>query len=206
MTRAPGPPPAGGLERGSSRSETSSPGTPAEVRIDWQAALAEHDRWLRSVLTARLGERQAVDDVMQEVALAAVEQRAPLNDPAKVAPWLYRLAVTQALLYRRRMGRRRKLTEGYAERVRPSEAESRTVDPLAWLVTDERRKFVRVALEKLPARDAEILLLKYGEDWSYHEIAARLGIGHSAVETRLHRARRRLRAELAAMNVVDAAP
>lgn len=171
--------------------------------VDWAAALAEHDRWLRTVLFARLGERQAVDEVMQEVSLAAVEQKAPLADASKVSPWLYRLAVTQSLLYRRRMGRRRKLTEGYAERVRPSEGDSRTVDPLDWLLADERQKLVRAALARLPARDAEILLLKYGEDWSYHEIADHLGIGHSAVEARLHRARRRLRQELTALDVVE---
>jgi RNA polymerase sigma-70 factor (ECF subfamily) len=174
-----------------------------QAAIDWPAVLAEHDRWLRTVLFARLGERQAVDEVMQEVSLAAVEQKAPLADPSKVSPWLYRLAVTQALLYRRRMGRRRKLTEGYAQRVRPSEGDSRTVDPLDWLLAEERQKLVRVALERLPARDAEILLLKYAEDWSYHEIADHLGIGHSAVEARLHRARRRLRQELTALNVVE---
>lgn len=170
--------------------------------IDWPAVLAEHDRWLRTVLFARLGERQAVDEVMQEVSLAAVEQKAPLADVSKVSPWLYRLAVTQSLLYRRRMGRRRKLTENYAQRVRPSESDSRTIDPLDWLLAEERQKLVRVALERLPARDAEILLLKYGEDWSYHEIADHLGIGHSAVEARLHRARRRLRQELTALHVV----
>lgn len=174
-----------------------------QAAVDWPAVLAEHDRWLRTVLFARLGERQAVDEVMQEVALAAVEQKAPLADPSKVSPWLYRLAVTQSLLYRRRMGRRRKLTEGYAQRVRPSESDSRTVDPLDWLLAEERQKLVRVALERLPARDAEILLLKYGEDWSYHEIADHLGIGHSAVEARLHRARHRLRQELTALHVVE---
>ena len=42
-----------------------------------------------------LGEPQAVDEVMQEVSLAAVRQKAPINDPSKVAAWLYRLAVTQ---------------------------------------------------------------------------------------------------------------
>lgn len=182
--------------------QTGQPtGQPAT--IDWPAVLAEHDRWLRTILFARLGERQAVDEVMQEVSLAAVEQKAPLADPSKVSPWLYRLAVTQSLLYRRRMGRRRKLTEGYAQRVRPSESDSRTVDPLDWLLAEERQKLVRVALERLPAKDAEILLLKYAEDWSYHEIADHLGIGHSAVETRLHRARGRLRKELTAMHVVD---
>jgi RNA polymerase sigma-70 factor (ECF subfamily) len=46
----------------------------------------------------------------------------------------------------------------------------------------------------LSPRDAEILLLKYTEDWSYRELAAHLGISESAVEARLHRARGRLRA------------
>lgn len=171
--------------------------------IDWAAALAAHDRWLRTVLFARLGDRQAVDEVMQEVSLAAVEQKAPLVDASKVSPWLYRLAVTQALLYRRRMGRRRKLTESYGQRVRPAESDSRTTDPLDWLLADERQQLVRSALARLPGRDAEILLLKYGEDWDYHQIAEHLGIGHSAAEARLHRARQRLRQELTDLHVVE---
>ncbi len=164
--------------------------------IDWPSALAEHERWLRVVVCARLGEAQAVDEVMQEVALAAVRQKAPLSDPAKVAPWLYRLAVWQSLLYRRKQGRRRKLIDRYAARFRPSEADTREADPLGWLLAEERRSQVRAAMARLPKRDAEILMLKYNEDWSYQALAERLGISHSAVEARLHRARGRLRAEL----------
>lgn len=167
--------------------------------VDWRRALAQHDRWLRTVVVARLGEAQAVDEVMQEVALAAVAQRAPLDDPAKVAPWLYRLAVLQSLLYRRKRGRGRKLVDRYAERVRPSDADERG-DPLAWLLADERQRLVREGLAELPTRDAEILLLKYSENWSYREIAARLGIGESAVEARLHRARGKLRAAMQAIS------
>ena len=55
---------------------------------------------------------------------------------------------------------------------------------------------MRGALERLSRRDAEILLLKYTEDWSYRELALHLGASESAVEARLHRARARLRAEL----------
>ena len=55
---------------------------------------------------------------------------------------------------------------------------------------------VREAMLRLPKRDAEILLLKYEEDWSYQALADHLGISHSAVEARLHRARQRLRDEL----------
>jgi RNA polymerase sigma-70 factor (ECF subfamily) len=186
-----------GMQRGATQPPTGP--------IDWQAALAEHDRWLRTIVLARVGERQAVDEVMQEVSLAAVRQQAPIADREKIAPWLYRLAVRQALMYRRRMGRARKLTERFGERFQPTEADSRSHDPLDWLLAEERRRMVRDALDRLPPRDAEILLLKYTEDWSYHEIAQHLGIGHSAVEARLHRARRRLREQLATADIAEAA-
>ena len=76
-------------------------------------------------------------------------------------------------------------------------------DPLSWLLADERQQLVRVALERLPRRDAEILLLKYTEDWAYQQIAEHLGVGHSAVELRLHRARTRLRRELAVLQLTE---
>jgi RNA polymerase sigma factor (sigma-70 family) len=171
--------------------------------IDWQVALEVNHRWLRTVVYTRLREPQAVDEVMQEVALAAVRQAAPLADPAKAAPWLYRLAVRQALLFRRKCGRRRRLTNQYAERVAVVQRDGASPSPLDWLLLAERQQVVRDALERLAARDAEILLLKYGEGWSYHQIAAHLGVSHSAVETRLHRARSRLREELLATRYVE---
>jgi RNA polymerase sigma-70 factor (ECF subfamily) len=154
------------------------------------------------VILARVGEPQAVDEVLQEVSLAAVSQRAPLADPAKVGPWLYQLAVRQSLLYRRKMGRRRKLVDRYVQRFPPSDGDGQ-LDPLGWLLADERRKLIRVALGQLARRDAEILLLKYTEDWSYAELAEHLGISHSAVEARLHRARQRMRQELTQLEVVE---
>lgn len=178
-----------------------SPTSDDPRRLDWTAALAVHDRWLRTVVRARLGERQAVDEVMQEVALAAVAQKAPLIDSAKVAAWLYRLAIRQTLLYRRRCGRRHKLAGQYLRRIEDDGFHAE--DPLDWLLLDERRGLVRRALERLAARDAEILLLKYTENWSYRELAAHLGIAVAAVEARLHRARQRMRGALAETGVIE---
>jgi RNA polymerase sigma-70 factor (ECF subfamily) len=170
--------------------------------IDWHSTLADHDRWLRKVVLARVGDSGAVDEVMQEVALAAIRQQAPIADAAKTAPWLYRLAVRQALLYRRRQGRWRKLRIRYGERIRPSEEDGRVLDPLEWLLADERQDVVRRAIGRLPSRDVEILLLKYTENWSYEQLAQHTGTSESAIESRLHRARRRLRRELAAFQNV----
>lgn len=176
------------------------------VAIDWSSALSQHERWLRTVVRARIRESDAVDDVMQEVALAAVRQAAPLLDMAKLAPWLYRLAVRQALLYRRKCGRSRKLIERAVEQgavsdeTRPSPA---APEPLGWLLAEERRELVRRALAELPPRDAEILLLKYTENWNYHQIAAHLGVSRTAIESRLHRARQKLRTSLERLTAED---
>jgi len=188
--------PCGMAEAKQLSSSGGSAGRPVDPGIDWAVTLADHDRWLRTVVYTRLGEGQAVDEVMQEVALAAVAQRAPLADIRRVGAWLYRLAVRQALLYRRKRGRQRRIVEAYVRFQADGQPHSPCRDPLDGLLRDERRALVRAALERLPRRDAEILLLKYTEDWSYRELAERLGVSESAVEARLHRARSRLRAAM----------
>ena len=42
------------------------------VKVDWDVALQEHQRWLRTIVYARLQDAEAADEVMQEVALAAI--------------------------------------------------------------------------------------------------------------------------------------
>lgn len=181
-------------------SEQSSDRPTEVVPLDWSQLLREHERWLRAVVYARLREPEAVEEVMQEVALAAVAQKAPLEDPTKVAPWLYRLAVRQALLYRRRQGRRRHLVDRYAHRPTDyTSSTTRPLDPLEWLLVTERHQLLQRALNQVPPRDAEILLLKYAEDWSYRQIAEHLGTSPTAIQARLHRARAKLREQLASL-------
>ena len=61
---------------------------------------------------------------------------------------------------------------------------------------------VREAIGRMPRPDVEILLLKYSENWSYEQLAQHLGTTESAIESRLHRARARLRRQLAALENV----
>ena len=161
-----------------------------------QQALDENRRWLSTVLRARGVESAAVEETMQEISAAAIENASRLRDPSKVAPWLYRIAVVGALQYRRRLGRRRKLVERFAATQGESTV-SAEPDPLAWLMVDEQRQLVRQAIARLPPKDAEILLLKHTEDWSYRQLAEHLGISQSAVDARLHRARKKMRRALA---------
>lgn len=167
--------------------------------VDWGRCLLEHADWLRKVILARTGEPQAVDEVWQQVALAAVEQRSPLADPAKVAPWLHRLAVVLSARYRRKQGRGRKVLARLAED--RSAGGNSPGDPMEVLIRSERHELTRLALVRLAPRDAEILLLKYGQRWSYRQIALGLGITEKAVDARLQRAREKMRMELARLGI-----
>lgn len=164
-------------------------------QIDWPVCLAQHERWLRGVILARTGEVQAIDEVWQDLAVAAVQQRAPIIDPDKIAYWLYRLAVIQSIRHLRQHARQRRRLSRIAART--TEHFSALGNPIEWVLTEERRRLVRIALSLLPGRDAEILLLKYHEHWSYRQIAEVLQISETAVDARLFRARQRLRSELA---------
>ncbi len=86
-----------------------------------------------------------------------------------------------------------------AERIRANE----TGDPLAWLLSTERRQLVRKALSALSGEDRELLVLKYIEGWSYRRIAEQTGRTVSSVESQLHRARGRVRGELIRLDVVE---
>lgn len=176
-----------------SNSVNSDPSLVQTMEIDWNEVLKANQNWLRTVIAARIGEAAAVDEVWQEVSLAAFLQKSPIQDMNKVSAWLYRVAVTQSLMYRRKMGRFRKMLTQYADRVHPTEVDKREPSPLEWILSQERQEMLQKALSHISSQDKEILLLKYIHSWSYKEIAEKLGISVPAIQTRLHRARERLR-------------
>lgn len=161
--------------------------------LDPLEALPEHEAWLRTTLLARLGNRDEVEEVMQEVAVAAANQSAKAEPVERVGPWLYRVAIRQVMLFRRKAGRRRKLINSVAEAKQPSDVDQAHVDPLQFLIREERQREVRRALVHLSERDRQLLMLKYVEGMSYGQIAEQVGVTASAVQSRLHRARAQLR-------------
>ncbi len=167
--------------------------------IDWNSALGEHGRWLRSVLRSRVNDAHVVDDLFQDVSLAVFRQSSRPTDPARVAPWLYRLAVRQTINHHRRSGRRRQLHEHLEQEGLTGQAAP--ADALSWLIQDELADAVRRSLGELPSRDRELLMLKYTENWSYADLARHLGVSTGTIEYRLIRAKRALRRLLGATNV-----
>ena len=174
---------------------------------DPQEALRLHGSWLRAVAIARLRGLEGADDVMQDVAIAAMRNWETLRTTANAKPWLYRLTVRAALMHRRTLGRARKrikeAIDTYTARHGVSEAAKSGganadvpgagKDPVGAILAAERHGQLRIAIAKLPVKDMEMLLLKHVDDCSYQEIAGRLGVTAGVVQMRLFRARQKLR-------------
>jgi RNA polymerase sigma factor (sigma-70 family) len=68
--------------------------------------------------------------------------------------------------------------------------------PPSELCQERRRQLLEEALNRLPAKFREVLILFEIERWSYKAIAAALNVRLGTVMSRLNRARRRLQQEL----------
>lgn len=162
--------------------------------------LSENEDWLRRVLFNRLRDRELVDEVFQEVGVALSRDDLRPEDSEKLPAWLYRVAVKQSYLARRKLGRFKKLLTSVQERM--PIAEHQQDDPLDWMLGVERQQAVRDAIQQLPELDREILMLKYTEGWTYKELAERLGVTVHTIEHRLLRAKKKMRQLLQSVEVV----
>lgn len=153
--------------------------------------LIENRRWLWIVVYSRLRDATATEDVLQEVSVAAVRCAKDFAE-SEAKRWLYQVAIRQTILLRRNQTRHESKLRSLGE-MRP------VTDPagyLDWLCDGERNEQLHQAMRYLKASDRQVLLLKYCEDYSCAEIAVHFGVTETTIQSRLLRARRRLRAVL----------
>ena len=143
-----------------------------------------------SLARRMLGELSEAEDVAQESFLRAWKQ-APSWRPgqARFDTWLHR--VTLNLCYDRLRRRRETPTEAPPER--PDEGPS----PDRGLEAADVGRRVEAALQKLPDRQREAIVLCHYQELGNIEAAALMGVSVEALESLLSRGRRALRAQLA---------
>lgn len=144
---------------------------------------------LRFFAARRLRDRDAAEDVAQEVLRRTLEAlRAGKVENREALPaFLFQTARNVCMQWGRSEGRKaRAFTRLQREEEDPE------ADPLADLITEERREKVREAFERLGPGDREVLRLSYVETLGAEEIAKQLNLTAGAVRVRRHRALNRL--------------
>ena len=131
------------------------------------------------------------EDLAQEVFLKVFRKLHTFQGDSQFYTWLYRIAVNAATDHLARASTRRlKLVED-DEQFDASTA--RHDDPSAPLLAAETATAVRAIVDSLPEKFRTILVLREYEDLSYTEIAEVLQIQIGTVESRLFRARQRVK-------------
>jgi RNA polymerase sigma-70 factor (ECF subfamily) len=161
--------------------------------------VAWYEPHVRRVAERLLGESH-VDDVVQDVFLAALRQLKGFRGESRLSTWLTGITLRQCRRRQRwqyrwmNMLRRRAL---HVDEPSASPADSGSLQ-------DERAAEVRRAVTNLPALLREVVVLRYQQQLSIVEMVAVLKTPRGTIEVRLNRARAELSKALA--NLVEQTP
>ena len=147
-----------------------------------------HQRFVWAVAFRFLGDPAEAEDIAQETflkVLAATPRYRPIAD---FRTYLYRIVTRLCIDITRK--KRPIPTDDLPD------MPDRSPDPKATLLSKEREKQVRIALDALPPRQRMAVILKYYEGLGYADIARAMGTTVKAVERLLGRARATLQSIL----------
>jgi RNA polymerase sigma-70 factor (ECF subfamily) len=147
-----------------------------------------------------LGDRSIAEDAVQDAFMKLHAQFEEVREPRK---WLYRTVHNQSLNHRRQAAKTisfDSLTANDAPPT-PDTADSQPL-PDELISRLEGVGLVQLSLETLDERSRELIRLKFTEDLSYKEIAARTGLKIGHVGYLLHHALKEIAGELTRNGVV----
>ncbi len=135
------------------------------------------------LLLRMTGNPDDASDLTQDTFVRGLQRLDQFDGRSAIASWFYRIAVNEALQFRRRQSVGTSKLQDMAPG-RTNEAPRPTTD---------LRLDLEGALAELPSDDQALLLLKYQEELDYRDLAQVLDCAEGTVASRLSRARERLR-------------
>ena len=167
-----------------------------------RALVQRHNRRLFRVARGIVRDDAEAEDIVQETYVRAFTNLTGFRGEAQLATWLTRIAINEAL---GRL-RRRRPTADLAELDTMGADDGRVVpfrspapaSPEAEAGRAEVRRLLEACIDDLPEPIRLVIILRDVEGLSAEATAEQLGIRAETAKTRLHRARRRVRAVLVA--------
>ncbi len=170
--------------------ETSDNRLMEEVRdgkVEKLAILFErHHVMLFNFFLRLTGNRSAGEDLVQDVFFRILKYRKTFQGQSKFTVWMYQIARNAHVDYLRKQKPEVPLEAQFEE---PASAED---GPHERLAADLDIQLLRMALDRLPLRKREILLLSRFQNMKYKDIAQLLGCSISTIKTSVYRAVRDL--------------
>jgi RNA polymerase sigma factor (sigma-70 family) len=152
-----------------------------ELVRDWETRLLYFIRRL-------VDEEQDAWDVLQQTWLRVLSGVGRLREPRSLGPWLYRVARHAAFDHGHVRATYHRLLKDYSAAASGEEARDR--------IDLETAEQLHRGLVQLPVPHREVLTLFFLEDFSIDEVAQILEVPAGTVKSRLHHAKKALRAVL----------
>jgi RNA polymerase sigma-70 factor (ECF subfamily) len=141
-----------------------------------------------SITTRFLGDPDAGRDVAQEVFLDLWLSRLRYRPEGRFRRYLTTLALNRCRDATRRVGSEQRRRDGLA-----AQGEPRKKDPSDRAVEKQSSRMLQAALAGIEQADREILVMRYGLDMAYDEIAEELGRPAGTLRSRVFHSLRKLR-------------
>jgi RNA polymerase sigma-70 factor (ECF subfamily) len=172
-------------------------------RAAFQQLMRLHNTALFRAARAVVRDDADAEDVLQEAYIAAYRKLAQFRGEARLATWLTRIVINQAL-GRLRSRRRDNVVELLDDRGEdaamtrePTMEEDTGASPEAGVMRAELRRLLERKIDALPLAFRTAFILREVEEMTIEEAAECLAIPAATVRTRVFRARALLRASLA---------
>ena len=167
-------------------------------RAAFHELVAIHGKQVLNTCHRLLLDRQDAEDVSQEVFIEVFQSIKTFRNEAKLSTWIYRIAVTRSLDELKKQKRKKRIT---------SLGKLLHLDEAAhWLAggtmadtslhEEERMKEIRQALNSLPDNQRVAFALSKIDGYTNQEIAEIMKTTTIAVESLVHRAKKKLSDEL----------
>ncbi len=175
--------------------------TARPTTVNFDQLVAEHQDDVFRLCYRFLSDREDARDAAQEVFVKAYESMHQFDGGARISTWLYRIAVNHCLNVIRSRKRRWWLMPFTAVKNEQLEllTDLQNTPEHEWRRVEQARA-VQTALKNLNEQQHSVVILHRFEGLSYREIAEVLNISIASVESRLHRAKKRLALVLADWN------
>jgi len=158
----------------------------------WDALFRRYQLPLYVYVVELLHNEQAALDVVQETFINAARYIRSLREDAKFGSWLFSIAHQKVQQHWRKPRRDEPLDDDAGdELVAPDEL------PADVLIRAEQEEELMSLLNQLSEAHRSVVLLHFLEDFSLEEIASVTGLSVGTVKSRLHYAKKALRALLA---------
>jgi RNA polymerase sigma-70 factor (ECF subfamily) len=148
------------------------------------------------------GNEEDARDVVQEAYFRAFRGLKRFRGDAQFSTWMYRITANCAATH---LGKRTKHRHEELLDSDPVVDERPSADPQLQSEQVHLRERLTAALETLPPKLRQVVVLRDIYDLPHEAIAAELGISETAAKVRLHRARKKLREDLFPRRVEEAA-